>query len=275
MAGSPEESDSDSELTRAIKLSLADNNRVHQDDVIEVSSDESDGDEDLKRAIALSLDHADSTTECNTKGDSSDDEDDLNKTPKYRPQKEKGGSRDSAIRGTAQEQPDSSQTKVAPHTPSGDILGLPGIDRKKMEEERLARLAAKRKVPDSEQESQGRQSKLRTELTPQRSANLKTKAPESPRSNALYFPKGAVKKTYALGHPRTGDDIKIEEIFQKDDLELAVLSSFQWDERWMMSKIDMRRTNVCLIAFASNKQQARTAIPRSLSSTNHAISKKR
>ena len=38
-----------------------------------------------------------------------------------------------------------------------------------------------------------------------------------------------MKKTWVLGHDRNGDDIKIEEVLQKSDLEVAVLSSFQLD----------------------------------------------
>jgi len=53
----------------------------------------------------------------------------------------------------------------------------------------------------------------------------------------IQFPAGVVRKTWVLGHPRQ-DDIKIEEVFQKDDLELAVLSSFQIDPDWVTSKLN-------------------------------------
>lgn len=43
----------------------------------------------------------------------------------------------------------------------------------------------------------------------------------------LKYPKGVVLKTWVYGSPRQGNDIKIEEVLQKDDLELAVLSAFQ------------------------------------------------
>jgi hypothetical protein len=46
-----------------------------------------------------------------------------------------------------------------------------------------------------------------------------------------------VKKTWAYGYPRE-DDIKIEEVFQKADLELAVLSAFQVEPEWVESKLN-------------------------------------
>ncbi|KAF4120288.1 Tyrosyl-DNA phosphodiesterase [Geosmithia morbida] len=69
------------------------------------------------------------------------------------------------------------------------------------------------------------------------------------------FRDGAVKKTWAYGYPRTEDDIKIEEVLQRDQLELAVLSSFQWDDEWLMSKVDMLRTRLLLVAYAADQDQ--------------------
>jgi hypothetical protein len=56
------------------------------------------------------------------------------------------------------------------------------------------------------------------------------------RAPGVQFPDGVVKKTWVHGCPRQ-DDIKIEEVLQKDDLELAVLSSFQIDPEWIASKL--------------------------------------
>ena len=47
--------------------------------------------------------------------------------------------------------------------------------------------------------------------------------------SGVQYPDGVVKKTWAFGYDRQGDDIKIEEVFQKTDLELAVLCTFQLD----------------------------------------------
>lgn len=72
----------------------------------------------------------------------------------------------------------------------------------------------------------------------------------------IQFPNGTVKKTWAYGYPRQ-DDIKIEEVLQKEDLELAVLSAFQWDEEWILRKLNMRKTKViCVVQAESEEQKA-------------------
>ncbi|KAL2124163.1 hypothetical protein VTJ04DRAFT_528 [Mycothermus thermophilus] len=79
------------------------------------------------------------------------------------------------------------------------------------------------------------------------------------------FPRGLVKKTWAFGQPRRGDDIKIEEVLQKGQLQLAVLSSYQWDEEWLLSKIDISRTKLILVAYAADEiqqEQMRANVPR-------------
>ncbi|KAJ9150887.1 Ubiquitin interaction domain-containing protein [Pleurostoma richardsiae] len=162
-----------------------------------------------------------------------------------------------------------------------------GLDRKKMEEERLAR-RGKRKAAETASagdEPQSQRPKLNSVSPSDRNICEQSKAtrvpqgkqpqesmPVNPRSgeasspSRLAFPKGVVKKTWALGYPRK-DDIKIEEILQKDDLELAILSSFQWDEDWLMSKLNLRQTKVILIAYATDEtQQAemRSNVPRDI-----------
>jgi hypothetical protein len=72
----------------------------------------------------------------------------------------------------------------------------------------------------------------------------------------IHFPDGAVRKTWAYGCPRR-DDIKIEEVLQKDDLELAVLSAYQWDDEWILRKINMKKTKViCVVQAETEEQQA-------------------
>jgi hypothetical protein len=70
---------------------------------------------------------------------------------------------------------------------------------------------------------------------------------------AVQFPDGIVKKTWAFGQPRI-DDIKIEEVLQKTDLELAVLSAFQWDEDWILSKLNLRQTKVVCVVQADSEE---------------------
>ena len=46
-------------------------------------------------------------------------------------------------------------------------------------------------------------------------------------------------------------------MLQKRELELAVLSSYQWDEEWLLAKVDVARTRVVLVAFAADEAQRR------------------
>ena len=111
-----------------------------------------------------------------------------------------------------------------------------------MEAERLAR-NAKRKAPDSAQEGQDRSQRAKTGSSPPGQAQGATVSGFATRSlpgglavhdqaaaatadqTGLRFPQGVVKRTWASGFPRTADDISIEEVLQKADLELAVISS--------------------------------------------------
>ncbi len=200
------------------------------------SSDPFNGDEDaaLRYAIELSLQDAEKRPIELSSDDGS--EDDLDKQPIYPPVTKMAG--DSSSQGIYK-----NQSTPAPQT-APTAAGLAGLDRRKMEEERLARLG-KRKVPESNQESQERRQRTRIDETPDATGH----------STTVPFPRGVVKKTWASGYARTGDDIKIEEVLQKEQLEMAVLSSFQWDEDWLLSKIDIRKTKMVLVAFASSTAQ--------------------
>ncbi|KAL7788167.1 phospholipase D/nuclease [Trichoderma afarasin] len=148
------------------------------------------------------------------------------------------------------------------------------LDRKAMEQERLKRLAKRQRSPtddgnddDDVVEVPPPKKQARTAPEPMSkittskakvsasvtSSNI-TSSSSTTRSN-LPYPNGTVKRTWSRGCPRTGDEITIEEVFQKDQLELAVLSSFQWDEEWMISKLDIRRTKILLLAFAKDEAQ--------------------
>lgn len=146
-------------------------------------------------------------------------------------------------------------------------LGLLALDRKKMEEERIARLK-KRSATEAGIDTQSSQrSKLQRPKASEShkvTGTVKSKA-ATPAANALElpFPKGAFKRTWAYGCPRNGEDIKIEEVLQKDKLQLAVLSSFQWDEEWLLLKVNARNTKMLLVAYANNDAEVcRNAILR-------------
>ncbi|KAI4112539.1 MAG: hypothetical protein LQ341_007849, partial [Variospora aurantia] len=71
--------------------------------------------------------------------------------------------------------------------------------------------------------------------------------------SSLPYPKGTIKRTWALGYERE-NDIKLEEILQKSQLQLGLFSSFIWDGEWLLKKLDTRRTQVMMVMQAKDKQ---------------------
>lgn len=222
----------------------------------------SDDDEDMKRAIALSLqDEATTSRESRSVGQSfrdaialdseTEDEDEPPEISKLAQEDAVG--KDKNISHTRfHHDAGTSVGKNVESDPSVSTSSLSflGIDRKKMEQERLAR---KRKVstspppprkaprvsPSVPIESRTLFSQSATNTTSQVIVEPKHTS-EGNSSVEIRFPRGTVKKTWAFGHSRTGDDIKLEEVLQKDDLNSAVLSSFQWDMGWLLANINTR-----------------------------------
>ena len=137
--------------------------------------------------------------------------------------------------------------------------GLLGLDRKQMELERLSR---KRKAtsispppPRKAKVTYHPVASLPTEATatPALKAATTLRALSSSNGMGPVFPAGTVKKTWAFSHERKGDDIKIEEVLQRNDLSLAVLSSFQWDMDWLLAKINTRSTQITLVMQAKDQ----------------------
>lgn len=64
--------------------------------------------------------------------------------------------------------------------------------------------------------------------------------------SGIQYLNGVVKKTWVRGCPRQGDDIKIEEVLQKEDLDFAVLSAYQVDPDWVISKLEPK-TKVVMV----------------------------
>ncbi|KAI0477003.1 tyrosyl-DNA phosphodiesterase-domain-containing protein [Xylaria cf. heliscus] len=233
-----------------------------------------DGDEEaaIRYAIALSLQDHNTPTSASTSQkpvelDSDENEDDdLENGPKCPPTPKKFTQM--APSGIVKASSATSHPVPSPQVISQGIqpssFAALGIDRKKMEEERLAR-AAKRKAPHDDELTEPRPQRTKTSFQSNsiplsRTAHTST----STQSPLLLYPKGTVKKTWVTGYPRQ-NDIRIEEILQKEQLELAVLSSFQWDDEWLLSKIDIKRTKMVCIAFASSeaqKEEMRANVPR-------------
>ncbi|RYC59815.1 hypothetical protein CHU98_g6380 [Xylaria longipes] len=233
-----------------------------------------DGDEEaaIRYAIALSLQGhntpvSPSTGQKPIELDSDENEDDdLENGPKCPPTPKKSTQlAPSDIVKTA------SATSHPLPLPQATSQGIPpsgfaalGLDRKSMEEERLAR-AAKRKAPHDDEITEPRPQRTKTNVQSDSTPLSGTAyASTNAKPPLLPYPKGAVKKTWVAGYPRQ-DDIRIEEILQKEQLELAVLSSFQWDDEWLLSKIDIKKTKMVCIAFASSeaqKEEMRANVPR-------------
>ncbi|KAJ5109826.1 tyrosyl-DNA phosphodiesterase-domain-containing protein [Penicillium argentinense] len=84
-----------------------------------------------------------------------------------------------------------------------------------------------------------------------------TSMPQSvPRSGTgIQWALGTVKKTRLSNSPRKPNDISIEEVLQREDLEIAVLSSFLWQYEWVLSKLDTNRTLIRFVVHAETEQQ--------------------
>lgn len=153
------------------------------------------------------------------------------------------------------------------------IGGLRGLDRKRQEEGRLARLKRKREHSLSpplikrDPKATGALNSPPTTLNglsksdatePVHEERLCT--PVSALASGLQYPDGVVKKTWAYGFDRD-NDIKLEEVLLRPHLEAAVLSSFQWDWDWLLPKMDTQRTKFVFVLQATDerrKQQYRS-----------------
>lgn len=263
----PSNSDSeDEEIKKALALSLQEPSPKRQtSEVIDlVSSDEEQDVPPTAKTVATSSRSAQNTSIKSNGG------------PKLSPGGDNKEDRASTSESLSVEAPIHIPLHQAPAPgPANGILG--SLNRKQMEEERQAR-AAQRKKDDTQTSAQepdtrkrkasasppgpenrgGRQviAKLseqpsleeHTAFLPVSPTRDKNKMPEvmsykSQQANdgtGMQYPDGVVKKTWVHGCSRQGDDIKIEEVLQKDDLELAVLSSYMIDPAWVERKINSK-----------------------------------
>lgn len=68
------------------------------------------------------------------------------------------------------------------------------------------------------------------------------------------WPLGAVKQTAIARRLRQHNDITIEEVLQRGDLEAAVFSSFMFDVNWLLSKVNIWQTPVTLVMHAKEEE---------------------
>jgi hypothetical protein len=167
--------------------------------------------------------------------------------------------------------PEKNKTLVSTPTTFGILQGL---DRKKMERERLLRVnKRKRKSSQSPPQSPRRDTQRvkstesniqeniqKLQILPEHSTSIskadKTvgelilnngnrrydvisfQGQQALNTSGVQFPDGVVKKTWAYGFPRQ-NDIKLEEVLQKETLQIAILSAFQVEPEWVARKLKL------------------------------------
>lgn len=127
------------------------------------------------------------------------------------------------------------ENSIQPTQSSGSST-FHGLDRKAMEEERLARLGKRKRESSPERASKQSMKSTMTKSEPQ---SIMTSNP--PKHYMLQYPRGTIKRTFATKFPRT-DDITIDEVLQADSVHIAVLSSFMWDQEWIHKKLNPLKT---------------------------------
>jgi hypothetical protein len=174
-------------------------------------------------------------------------------------------------------------SKAGPASEGGGGMSSMGMDRAQMERERLERLGRGYLVSATggQQKSFGEREK-REDRNPSSSINgsaaaaavkspqgteatssdasssvVKGEGPKWTRPNPmnLPFPGGVVKKTWVLGQPRNGDDIKFEEIFDPKTIYGAVLSAYQWDFEWVFSKIPPKKLQRFVMVVQAKREE--------------------
>ncbi|KAF2397916.1 phospholipase D/nuclease [Trichodelitschia bisporula] len=215
-----------------------------------VISDSDSEDEEMKRAIELSL-------QSPTEVDQHDEE--LRYAIELSMQTAQA--EEASQHAESSERAQETQPAPQPVKPSLSANPLLGLDRKAMEEERLARQAA-RKRDKSISPPPLRRDNLEVKRPRTGPNNFKAKADTRTLDNGtsapltgLRYPNGVLKRTRDPANP-TPDDITIEEVLVKERLKTAVFSAFMWDVPWFFSKLDMLTTNMVLV------MQGKTALDR-------------
>lgn len=227
-------SDDDEDLKRALAISLEESKPSQPTIVIDSDSE----DEDVRRAVALSLqDDGEDDASLRTSGDNAGASATQNSL--Y--------ASELLHNDAASQQSLAAASKSAGNATPGGLLGM---DRKAMERERLARLG-KRKRSTSPERTVKAPSRA-SSATPAAHRDLNNRPHAT--SSGVQYARGAVKRTFAVGYPRT-DDITIEELLQTSTLNIAVLSAFQLDDKWVHSKIDAEKIKQLWIFHAKGEHR--------------------
>jgi hypothetical protein len=194
----------------------------------------SSDDDDLKLAMALSLQQSPATDAGHTKAiDLTSDNEDEDEDEDVR--------RAIALSLSDSKTDDTRPPENAAQATSsstGTAAGLMGLDRKAMEQERLARLGKRKRDPSPER--------------PSKQLAKASAVTSSSESSTLQYPKGVIKRTFGAEYPRT-DDITIDEALEASKVNIAVISSFMFDADWLFKKLDPRKVKQIWIMNAKGK----------------------
>lgn len=139
------------------------------------------------------------------------------------------------------------EREVSPPPYRNDSRKAPKLEEKTFELPSGARIKSFSSLVNGEQK--GRKSEIANTATqhlqnPTPPATIKGEPADDSMSTysssvpgSIQYPNGTVKKTWAFKFPRTGDDIKLEEVLEPQTLRTAVLSAFQWNTDWVLSKL--------------------------------------
>jgi hypothetical protein len=203
-------------------------------------------DEDLKLAMAMSL-QGDNEPIDLTSDAGDDDDEDVRRAIAL------------SLQDTREEecvQPNAKNIKpTTTAATTGTAGGFMGIDRKAMEQERLARLGKRKRDPSPERPSK---------------QIARPSSKESVTSSTLQYPKGTIKRTWARAFPRT-DDITIDEVLEASKVNIAVISSFMYESDWLYEKLDPHKVKqIWLMNAKGDAQQMRikeweeTGVPKTM-----------
>lgn len=211
-------SDDDEDFKLAVALSLqrsspAASMATTSTNAVDLSPDMEDADEDLRQAIALSLKHEDMSY------------------PSDKAKPDRSQASPVSIKSTAENKHSTQSQDISAPLTSSEKPSMPaGLDRKIMEQERLARLG-KRKRDASPNRPSKQLATMNTTQMPKHDARNK------PSSSVLQYPLGAIKRTSATKYPRIYD-ISIDEVLSAPNVHTAAISSFMWDQEWLERKLN-------------------------------------
>jgi Tyrosyl-DNA phosphodiesterase/Ubiquitin interaction motif len=142
---------------------------------------------------------------------------------------------------------------VEPVKSSGGIMG---IDRKQMEQERLARLKRKRgeeaiSPPPLRRTKPPPVSKAVKPSMTESSAPTTTSASTFGKST-LEFPNGKILRTWVSSHPDSQRSITFQQLIDAPNLQSALMNSFIFDFDWLFPHFRTHHTKFLLVLHAHN-----------------------